>query len=397
MGSVFLRGRTEKKKAWVKYSHAGKAYREATGSQPDCGPAVYNSDKNWKKKTEAYLDAVLKRVGAAELGLTTYVGAAQNKLRMSELFDSLKAQRKAKEGRGDVVADKAWYSHLERARGWFGDKLALALDADFWDEWSEEEGAELLEEYAPATINRALERVREALNSAVERKKLAGMPGKVRFYSERDNVREGFFEREEFAALIAATENEDYKDFYRYGFLIGWRRAAVAGLKWDSIDRKRGTLTLPWSLDKTKEGNKLPLGSAGEALHDLIEKRWELRKYKNADGVDAVSQYVFHCDGQPIGDIRKAWATACRRATALYKETKGKQGAILSKADEDGTERPIKLYHDFRRTAYLHMLEQGVAEATARTIVGHKTDAMAKRYQITPLRQKEEALSRLSL
>src|SRR5206468_3455438 len=139
--------------------------------------------------------------------------------------------------------DPGWFSHLERAREWFGDKLALSLNADFWDKWRVEEGQELLEEYTPATINRTLQRVREALNLGVTREKISKLPAAIRLYGE-DNVRQGFFEINEFNALLNATENEDYRDFYLFGYLIGWRRKAIARMQWSNIDMQRHTLTL---------------------------------------------------------------------------------------------------------------------------------------------------------
>jgi integrase len=72
---------------------------------------------------------------------------------------------------------------------------------------------------------------------------------------------------------------------------------------------------------KTGEGRVLAL--SGE-LWDIIERRGQER---------GLIPWVFHRKGLPIGDIRKAWKTACRKAGA-----------------------PGKLFHDLRRTAVRDMV-----------------------------------------
>lgn len=81
------------------------------------------------------------------------------------------------------------------------------------------------------------------------------------------------------------------------------------------------------------------------------------------------AKYIFHCKGEPIGDFRKAWATACKLA---------------------GVEH--RLFHDLRRTAVREMLRSGVHESTARKISGHKTASMLQRYNIQSESDIREAM-----
>jgi integrase len=105
-------------------------------------------------------------------------------------------------------------------------------------------------------------------------------------------------------------------------------------LEWRDVDLHERVIRLRAEVSKNAEGRVLPLEGP---LWELIEHRLDA-----GDG-----PYVFHRQGKPIGDFRKAWIAACVKA-GMYKEvedTQGKKKII-----------PTKIVHDFRRTAAREMV-----------------------------------------
>jgi Phage integrase family len=106
-------------------------------------------------------------------------------------------------------------------------------------------------------------------------------------------------------------------------------------------------------------------------LQALIERRWTTRTYETSGG-PALAEFVFHQDGIPVGDIRKAWAAACKAAGV-----------------------PGLRFHDLRRSGIRNMTRSGVPPSIAMSISRHRTISTFLRYDIASQEDKREALRKV--
>jgi len=191
----------------------------------------------------------------------------------------------------------------------------------------------------------------------------------------------------------------DYlRDFAKCGFVIGWRKGALQTLRWSDV--ADDVIYLRAENSKTRKPESVPL--EGE-LRDIIERRRAAAVWQSKDGQGHFSEYVFHDQGQPLGDFRKAWATACCAAGI------GKLVCPNCRADVDEKNKCVEcgqtwkrkdlkytgaIFHDFRRTAARNLVRAGVPVPVAMKITGHRTDSMFRRYAIVSEEQKREALAK---
>jgi integrase len=338
-GRIFRRGAV----FWIAYYVRGKEFRE-TG-----GPT--------EKKAEKRLKARL-----AEKHGDRFIGPEQEKVTVGELLDSftLDLERRGAKSLHSVR------SNVATVRAFFGDcravdvttkRIEAFIAAELEPEGEKKKGK------APATVNRDLAALRGAFNLARKQSRISRVPYFPMLHE--DNARQGFFEKDEFETVEAALPAA-LADVARFAYLSGWRKGEILPLTWENVDRAAGEVRIATS--KNGHGRVIPLTGA---LKDLIERRWQAREYRTPAKVTAISPYVFHQDGAPVGDFRKAWATACKNAKV-----------------------PGKLFHDLRRTAVRNMIRAGVPQTVAMSISGHRTVSVFNRYCIASDADRREALIR---
>ncbi len=122
---------------------------------------------------------------------------------------------------------------------------------------------------------------------------------------------------------------------------------------------------------KNDEGRVFPF-SALPTLADLLRCQWD-RTMELQMQRGSVVPWVFHRNGQRVRDFRRAWENACTLA--------GVPGRIL---------------HDFRRTAVRNLERAGVSRSVAMKLVGHKTEAIYRRYAIVCEADLSEGVKKLA-
>ena len=205
------------------------------------------------------------------------------------------------------------------------------------------------------TVNRELQLLGQAMRLAKRKKPLKEMPH-IEKFSEKDNARQGFFERDELERIVEFLP--DYlKDLTRFAYHTGWRKGEILTLEWRDI--QGDVIRLRPEIAKNKDGRVII--SVGE-LENIIARR-------QAERVESCP-YVFHRHGNRIKHYNRALRTAREKAGL-----------------------PGKIMHENRRTAARNMDRAGVPRQIAKQITGHKTDSMYNRYNIVNERDVRERMA----
>jgi integrase len=355
-GRIFTR--TNSSSLWIAYCHRGKEVRESVDKYLRANGVTRPATDN---DAEKLLKLRLKHIGAEQLGLKPFVGPSQDKVLISELLDALEADLKLRQ----VRSLKGIQSHLKQVRNALGDTRAIDVSAEMVDRYIE---ARLSEKEPPAmaTVNRETGLLSQAFRLGVERHRISSAP-KIRKLSEKGNARQGFFEKADFEKLVKQLP-EHLQGFVKFAYHSGWRKGEISSLEWADVDMVGKVIRLRPENSKTNESRILVL--EGD-LWEVISQQWAVREHEKRDETIAMSLYVFHQNGQLIGDIRKSWTAACKAAN-----TEG------------------KLFHDLRRTAVRNMVRAGVPERVAMAISGHKTRAIFDRYNIVSEEDLRVAMQR---
>lgn len=336
-GRVFRRGQVW----WVAYYQDGREYRESSTS---------------RQRKEA-VRLLRQRIGEVAAGTIQYRPVSRRTrtrtVTMNDLFDLVENNYKL-----NNRTSPANGSFLRRLRRRFGGYTAQACTSLAIAHYMADMQRQRRK---PETINREIVVLRSAFRLACQHDLLERAPS-IEFLSELA-VRNEFFTRAEIDALIPCLP-EYLRDPVLFGFLTGWRKGEIAGLKWTNVNRSAAFIRLQPEQNKTRTMRVLTL--EGE-LAALIERRWHARKVGFK-----LTELVFHRAGNRLGNFRKTWLTACRKAGLGH-----------------------RWFHSLRRSAARNMSLQGIPEKVIMSIMGHNTRVMFDRYNIVTEADQRAYVKRL--
>ncbi len=332
MGSIYRRGKVY----WIKYYHKGKQIRESSRSD----------------KKEVAKRLLKSREGVVAEGKLP--GIYFDKVEVQELLcDCLTDQEVNK--RKSIVRTNICCAHLSQFFGAMKVPQVTSAKINEYIHMRMGEGAK------NATINRELAVLKRSFNLAARctPPKVSAIPHIPML--KANNVRQGFFERDEFLVLRDALPH-DLKPVATFAYCVGWRKSEILNLTWDRIDLNEGIVRL--EAGETKNDAPRTLCLDGQ-LRELFKGQRRNRRLG--------CPYVFHRDGKKIKRPEKAWDAACQKAKVGH-----------------------KLFHDLRRTAVRNMVRAGIPERVAMMVSGHKTRSVFDRYNIVSLDDLKLAASKIS-
>ena len=370
-GYLYKRGKVW----WIRYSVRGRDFRESSGSEKDTD-AMRLLKRRWK-----------------EVGKGRFIGPSEDRVTMDDLLDAVKVDYQNNKLRS-LPDLEGRLRHLREA---FGGMRAIDVTEDRIERYKQtrlsEKSRQGNKPVQPGTVNRELAALRRAFHLGVRQKRIAAAP--VFAMLEENAAREGFVEPKDFEVILSGLP-EHIQDFSRFAYITGCRKGELQTMTWADVKQETRMIEIRRENTKNKEPHRIPLE---DELAAIIERRWQARAIHRADGSTGLAKYVFHCgDGRPIGDIRKAWATACVAAQMgeMVCDT-CKQSMTTHRCPRCKIETKYlgTLFHDLRRSAVRNLDRDGVTQSVAMKITGHKTASVYRRYRIVSEDDMREALKKV--
>lgn len=330
-------------------------------------------ERKGKRGSTWYIDFTYKGRRMMEaVGPDRRLAEAVARKRETEIFEGhFFPEKKKSRFRFKDLAVEFMERHSKRnKRSWKRDVVSLNnLLPYFGDTYLDDISPRMIESYRikrerdgvkSPTINREHGLLKSMFNRAIAWEMTGENPAKkVRMAKEK--ARNRFLTREEIQCLLRASETDwapYLKPILVMALSTGMRKGEILKLTWDDVDFNRRAIQVKQT--KIDEPREVPMT---DWLFDTLQD-W---RNKN---LDRTSEYVFiNKVGQPLGNVRKAFATALKKAgIADFR------------------------FHDLRHTAASQMYMSGLDIKLIKEICGWKTLAILDRYAHLTTEHKRSAM-----
>ena len=228
-----------------------------------------------------------------------FIGPEQERVMVDDLLNSFALDLEAKRCEGAQVAPQSQRrDRFEHSSVTPGSGRVDKTDGSLHSEPNARPGKK---RKAPAIVNRELAALAGRSTSRESRARFHGFP--TSRCSRRTTRGRASSRRTSSRPSSARSRSRSPTSPVRVSRVGGRERSSR--WTWENVDRAAGEVRIVTS--KNGHGRVLPLTGA---LKDLIERRWTAREHKTREKSDGDLPYVFHDDGEPVGDFRKAWASA---------------------------------------------------------------------------------------
>ena len=204
----------------------------------------------------------------------------------------------------------------------------------------------------PATVNRETACLRHAFNLASQEELINEVPFRIKSLKE-DNVRDRVLSDDKFRKLVGCCPPHLAR-IVVFAYYTAMRKGEILSLDWSEVDLDEGFIYLKGSKTKSGEGRMVPLNN------EVVEMLRSMEGNRTGR--------VFTFNGKPLKNVKRAFATACRKA---------------------GIEN--FRFHDLRHTCINNWRLQGHDFFRIMAASGHKTMSVFKRYN-TVLKSELRAL-----
>ncbi len=229
-------------------------------------------------------------------------------------------------------------------------------------------------------INRELTVLKRMVSLAIEAGKLRHKPHFAMLRG--DNVRVGFFEREQYEAVLAHLP-EGMRPVVTFAYVAGWRiNSEVLPIQWRQVDLRVGEVRLDPGTTKNREGRVFYLTPK---LHQLLNEQRAAADQIQRQKKMIVQHVFFHLSVTKAG-VCGNWVGHGISGHGFYQAWRRARTAAGCRGS---------IPHDFRRTAIRNMVRAGIPERVAMKLSGHKTRSVFDRYNVVSDGDLREASNRL--